>query len=373
MTKGISCFSIDSRAIKWMRGHGYKTLEGKILEETSVEEEYDPNPNLLQKGDDEYLLTKRIELDSIVQEVGADALWDYMVFQLNSEFPEFRDYRKVMEEPDPENYYTQEIDDLLDYIHNYFKGVYNPKWKEIKQIASKVKGLAQVHYEESVNDIELKEVVHADEGTKKISGIFKKLLESNELPKIPKIEEEKEDDNTVSQPKSTVEESHHNKIDIEKQSRKVVNSLIKDLNSRRNHHAEIKDKIDEKLEGGSKSTEETNSPEPQNDNIEPTLDGSDLSILIKAFTEKYPNLPKNDLKEMLNGISHIVKYYRITKAYLASTIKGTPAERQFQKEFNDAQSKFKQMQHILASLNIHMDSNGNIDGKWIWGKLVDKK
>lgn len=189
----ITRLGINRDVVQWMRENGYRTLKGEILEERDVEEEYDPNPILFKSGDDPYLRTKRIELDSIVQEVGADALWAYIIYQLNNMFPEDRDYRNVIEKPDPANFYTDEIQDLIDYIHDYFRAVYNPKWKEIKESAREVKGLAQVNYEEAVNDVLIKDVVHADEGTKKISELFKKLLESGDLPKIPKIEPEPEE------------------------------------------------------------------------------------------------------------------------------------------------------------------------------------
>ena len=62
------------------------------------------------------LVTKRIELDSIIEKVGANTFWNYIVYRLNIEFLGKRDYREIIPEPNARNYYTNEINDLLDYM-----------------------------------------------------------------------------------------------------------------------------------------------------------------------------------------------------------------------------------------------------------------
>jgi hypothetical protein len=53
-----------------------------IYDLEDVEEEYAPNPNLFRSEDDSYLQVKRIELDSIIQQVGPKVFWKYIVHRL---------------------------------------------------------------------------------------------------------------------------------------------------------------------------------------------------------------------------------------------------------------------------------------------------
>ena len=77
----IKRLGIDRDTIKWLQENGYPNLT-----EEGVEEEYSPNPKLFGAHDDPYLVTKRIELDSIIEKVGANAFWDYLLHRLNMEF-----------------------------------------------------------------------------------------------------------------------------------------------------------------------------------------------------------------------------------------------------------------------------------------------
>ncbi|MPZ05393.1 MAG: DUF2399 domain-containing protein [Nitrososphaeraceae archaeon] len=174
----INRLGIDRDTIKWLKENGYPNLREK-----DVEEEYSPNPKLFEAGDDPYLLTKRIELDSIVEKVGADALWKYLVYRLGVEFPEARDYRNVVPEPEPEDYYTDEVNEFLDYIRNYIRGSYNDEWTEIKDHElAKVDGLLEVEKQKQKDDEILKPIVQNDEGVKLIASKLRELMESEKLP-----------------------------------------------------------------------------------------------------------------------------------------------------------------------------------------------
>ena len=118
-----------------------------------VEEEYAPNPKLFRNEDDSYLQTKRIELDSIIQKVGPEAFWKYTVHQLETEFPASRDYREIVPEPKPEDYYL-------------------------------VSGLLQVDEKKDEIDESLRHIVQQDIASKE-------LRESGELPQL---KENKQDD-----------------------------------------------------------------------------------------------------------------------------------------------------------------------------------
>ena len=63
---------IDQSTVEWLQENGYD------IEIADVEEEYTPRV----EPDDEYLKTHRIELDSIVEKVGAEALWEYILYRI---------------------------------------------------------------------------------------------------------------------------------------------------------------------------------------------------------------------------------------------------------------------------------------------------
>jgi hypothetical protein len=67
---------IERDIIKWLQEHGYPDLT-----EADVEEEYEPSGTTIKITDD-YLLTKRIELDSIQEKVGGEKLWEYIMYRL---------------------------------------------------------------------------------------------------------------------------------------------------------------------------------------------------------------------------------------------------------------------------------------------------
>lgn len=108
-------------------------------------DKYAPNPKLFRSEDDSNLQVKHIELDSITRKVGLEVFWKYIVHRLETEFPAPWDYREIVPEPKPENYYPDEINDHLEYITKCIKQVYAPKWEEIRESQLKeVKGLLHV-------------------------------------------------------------------------------------------------------------------------------------------------------------------------------------------------------------------------------------
>ena len=106
----IKRIGITKDVVEWLQENGDDTQ----LED--VEEEYNPNLKLFRDEDDPYLQEKRIELDSIIQKVGAEAFWKYIVHELETEFPSPRDYREIIPEPQPEDYYSDETIEFLEYL-----------------------------------------------------------------------------------------------------------------------------------------------------------------------------------------------------------------------------------------------------------------
>ena len=176
----INRIGITQDVVTWLQENGYE------IDIADVEEEYQPNPAVFRHDDDQYLLDTRIELDSIIQKVGANAFWEYIVDQLENEFPEPRDYRKIVPEPEPIEYYPDELNQIIDYLRDYTKYSYSEKWNEIKeQELKEVDELLQIEEKREEIDEVLKPIVAEHEGMKVIVTKLKELMESGGLPKIP--------------------------------------------------------------------------------------------------------------------------------------------------------------------------------------------
>lgn len=176
----IKRIGITRDVVTWLQNNNYE------IDITDVEEEYQPNPALFEDDDDPYLLSKRIELDNVIQKVGADAFWKYIVYQLEKEFPDERDYREIVPEPKPEDYYPDELNQIIDYLSGYTKHSYSSRLDEIKEKELKeVKGLLQVEEKKEEIDKILEPVVAEDDGMKVIVTKLKELMGSGALPKIP--------------------------------------------------------------------------------------------------------------------------------------------------------------------------------------------
>ncbi len=198
MRINIKRIGISQDVVKWLQDNGYDD----DIDLEDVEEEYAPNPKLFREEDDPYLQEKRIELDSIIQKVGPEVFWKYIVHQLETDFPGPRDYRGIVPEPKPQDYYPDKINEFLEYITKYTKQVYTSKWEEIKESQLKeVKGLLQVDDKKDEIDESLRYIVQEeDKSIQKIIAKLEELRESGELPGIEDENEEGEqDDKTRNQ------------------------------------------------------------------------------------------------------------------------------------------------------------------------------
>jgi hypothetical protein len=159
MRINIKRIGITQDVVKWLQENGHDDIQ---LED--VEEEYAPNSKLFGSEDDSYLQVKRIELDSIIQKVGPEVFWKYIVHRLETEFPALRDYREIVPEPAPEDYYPNKINEFLEYIAKFTKQVYAPKWEEIKESQLKeVKGLLQIDDKKDEIDESLRHIVQEED------------------------------------------------------------------------------------------------------------------------------------------------------------------------------------------------------------------
>jgi hypothetical protein len=204
----IKRIGITQETVTWLQENGFKNKDGMDLDIKNVEEEYSPNPVHFRGEDDPYLLTKRIELDSIIQEVGADAFWKYIVHQLEKEFPGARDYREIVPEPEPTDYYPDELNQIIEYLKDYTEYSYSAEWETIKE--EELKEVNELlHVENKMEDIKkvLKPVVVDHEGIKEIVTKIKELMESGALPKIPDDYKENKRDSNNNSRQSTSSQS----------------------------------------------------------------------------------------------------------------------------------------------------------------------
>jgi hypothetical protein len=105
---------IERDIIPWLQKHGFPDLTEK-----EVEEEYTPSGTTIEIKD-EYLKTRRIELDSIQEKVGGEKLWEYIMYRL--QLPEFNtkfDLTKVIEIPTGEKLRPQPVKDVLQRVDSH--------------------------------------------------------------------------------------------------------------------------------------------------------------------------------------------------------------------------------------------------------------
>ena len=147
-----------------------------------------PKLTLFRDRDDPYLEDKRIELDSIIQKVGSESFWKYVVHKLETEFPAPRDYREIVPEPKPEDYYPDKINEFL-------KRIINIPNKSILQSGKRLKNhnLKKLQVDDKKEEIDesLRHIVQEeDKGIQKIIAKLEELGESIELPELNEEEEE---------------------------------------------------------------------------------------------------------------------------------------------------------------------------------------
>lgn len=105
---------IDRDIIKWLLKNGHPELN-----QSDIEEEYTPPKGI--PINEEYLKHHRIELDSIVAKVGAEALWKYILYRI--QLPEFSpngfNLNRVITMPENEEFYPPKVADILEKLDSY--------------------------------------------------------------------------------------------------------------------------------------------------------------------------------------------------------------------------------------------------------------
>jgi hypothetical protein len=171
---------IERDIIPWLQKHGYPDLTEK-----EVEEEYTPSGTTIEIKD-EYLKTRRIELDSIQEKVGGEKLWEYIMYRL--QLPEFNtkfDLTKVIEIPTTEKLRPQPVKDVLQRVDNYIDRITEPQRSQIMIEQKKAKELPEKIKKEIEIEEELAGIIAAaerdDKGLQKIITKFAELLQQDDL------------------------------------------------------------------------------------------------------------------------------------------------------------------------------------------------
>jgi hypothetical protein len=128
-----------------------------LQDKAKLEEEYSPNPTHLKHVQDnpglfqdlnfdlEYLENKRIELNIVMEHVGNERFWEWVLTKLEELFPE-RDYTRVTEFPESYRYTPEELDNLESRIKAHISNIMEPLIED--------KRLGLVNYHGFIEDVD---------------------------------------------------------------------------------------------------------------------------------------------------------------------------------------------------------------------------
>ncbi|WP_162477049.1 hypothetical protein [Nitrososphaera sp. AFS] len=135
--------------------------------------------NYFDHLDKSFLKTKRVEIDAILNEVGNERFWEYIMERM-IELAPTRNYNRVISMPAVETLYSLELQELLTFMNLYHSTITTDKMTEIMKTLYDVKGMIDVEEKEHEIQDQLQDVVSNDAGVKDMNPILKKLLDNLE-------------------------------------------------------------------------------------------------------------------------------------------------------------------------------------------------
>ena len=156
----VTRIGINKSTVKWLQNNGYSQLKLEDVEE----EHYSKDAETRTK--DDYLWGHRIELDSVHAEVGAEALWAFIVHQIETISKKLgRNYIEIITRPHPSELFPEKINQVLYYLYDLTDGTIDTEYKNIEETELKdVKGrIIKVEDKKTRNRIRLNEVISKDE------------------------------------------------------------------------------------------------------------------------------------------------------------------------------------------------------------------
>jgi hypothetical protein len=167
-TRAIN-IGVNKDTVEWLRKNGYPSLSVEKVQEI------DPSTG-------EY----RIEIDSILAEVGAEGLWKWIKYEIERLAP--LDLRKSIDMPANEVLYAKEIADSFTYVNYYADLVTSQTRGEISKELSKSDELYDVGVKEARIEEELSSKLGDDEGIKMLAEELPKMIK-----KLKEFVEKKQD------------------------------------------------------------------------------------------------------------------------------------------------------------------------------------
>jgi hypothetical protein len=379
---------LDMDIVPWLQDNGFPDITKETLQESYTPTKGIPIPN-------EYLSHHRLELDSVVAKANAEALFKYFLYksQLPENAPNGFNMLRVVSIPDNDTFYPPTITEKIQKLDNYKDQLLKPLDDHLELLLNEPKAELEEELEcvkeldtiENKNDFikkDLEQFVANDKDIKSKVEAFANAIDEL-VPNNPAtIHVETQDKIAKKQPggsdsTSTAKASKAKTIKSKKEEpkREIKCYKIPESNGQAEEvpldeqaNLDIRQDVDSTYR-----IDEKRGGESHNVNNEPTLDSSNLKYIEEALSNKYPNMSGDEIRKIMNLSSASVKIYRLFRAQLKMASGGEPAaKRDLKKALNDATKSFNGVQHILSTVDIHMDSDGNINGKWIWGKIVDE-
>ena len=155
-TRAIN-IGVNKKTVEWLRKNGYPSLSIKKVQEI------DPSTGEI-----------RIEIDSILAEVGAEGLWKWIKYEIEKLAP--LDLRKSIDMPANKVPYAKEIADSFTYVNNYADLVTSHTRGEIGKELSESDELYDVDAKEEAIKEELSSKLAEDEGMKMLAEELPKMI-----------------------------------------------------------------------------------------------------------------------------------------------------------------------------------------------------
>lgn len=177
---------INLDTIKWLQNNGYSNLTIEDVEEDHYAKDAEERTN------DEFLWSKRIELDSLHSEVGGEGLWKYIIHQIKKLAKKGRDYTEIISRPNPSYLFPKEVNELIDYLANFFDGLIDEEYKKIEEsdLSNVENKVLKIENKKALIRKQLKEDIVNKNKNNDVKTIVEKIqtmLKGGELPK-PKNE-----------------------------------------------------------------------------------------------------------------------------------------------------------------------------------------
>jgi hypothetical protein len=131
--------------------------------------------------DKEFVKKRRVEIDAVLEQVGDERLWEYIIEKLIELFPT-RDYNRVISMPAVETLYPRTIQNFFSYINFVVNKITNDEETKIKNDLSEVKGMLDITEKDKEISGNLKNAVSQDNNMKIIESKIAELLNSDAIP-----------------------------------------------------------------------------------------------------------------------------------------------------------------------------------------------